>query len=182
MRLATALSATALAVAVLGSTPIGEAARSLVLPPKSVGPAQLKPDAVTSGKVKNGSLLAVDFKQGQLPTGPAGPPGPAGQAGGKGDKGDRGERGEPATRLWMTINDNGSVARESGGEFASRAATGQYFVTFDRDVSQCAWLVTARVGYARVREQPSPRSVFVEIREDYPLGLSDSLFHIGAFC
>jgi hypothetical protein len=179
MRLATALSATALAVSVLGSTPIGEAAREAVLPTKSVGTAQLKPDAVTTGKVKNGSLLAVDFKQGQMPVGPVGPAGPAGPAG---EKGDRGDRGEPATRLWMTVNDNGSVARESGGESASRAATGQYFVTFERDVSQCAWLVTARLGHARVREQPSPRSVFVEIREDHPLGLSDSLFHIGAFC
>lgn len=178
-RLAVMLAVTALAVAVLGSTPIGEAARGLVIPAKSVGPVQLKANAVTSAKVKNGSLLAVDFKQGQLPAGPAGPAGLAGPAGAAGAKGETGDRGEPATRLWMTVNENGSVARESGGESASRAATGQYFVTFERDVSQCAWLVTARVGHARVREQPSPRSLFVEVRDG---GLVDSLFHIGAFC
>ena len=56
----------------------------------SVGTPQLKSNAVISAKVKNRSLLAVDFKQGQLPRGPrgqrgapgpAGPSGPAGPAG-----------------------------------------------------------------------------------------------------
>lgn len=74
-----------------GSTPIGEAAEEAVsqlVPRNSVGTAQLKRNAVgtlqlkrsavTSNKVKNRSLLAVDFALGQLP---------------KGDKGDKGEKG-----------------------------------------------------------------------------------------
>jgi hypothetical protein len=48
------------------------------LPRSSVGTAQLKANAVTSAKVKNGSLLGVDFRSGSLPAGPAGPQGPAG--------------------------------------------------------------------------------------------------------
>ena len=58
-----------------------------VLPRGSVGGAQLKANAVTSPKVKNGSLLRVDFRQGQIPVGPTGargpqgPPGPAGISG-----------------------------------------------------------------------------------------------------
>lgn len=58
----------------------------LQIPKKSVGTAQLKPNAVTSKKVKDGSLKAKDFKAGQLPTGatgaqgPTGPTGPAGPA------------------------------------------------------------------------------------------------------
>jgi hypothetical protein len=59
-------------------------ANVLHLPVNSVGTAQLKANAVVSSKVKNRSLLAVDFKTGQLP---AGPPGP------KGDKGDAGAPG-----------------------------------------------------------------------------------------
>ena len=51
------------------------------LPAKSVGAKQLKSNAVTSAKVKNGSLRAVDFRSGQVPQGPAGPPGPAGASG-----------------------------------------------------------------------------------------------------
>lgn len=67
-----------------------------VLPRGSVGTAQLKADAVTSQKVRNGSLQAADFKPGQLPVGSAGPRGPQGdkgEPGTRGEKGDRGERG-----------------------------------------------------------------------------------------
>jgi hypothetical protein len=70
----------ALAVALSG---VGYAA--VVIPRNSVGTAQLKTDAVVSKKVKNGSLLAADFKAGQLP---------AGAPGAKGDKGDKGDTGE----------------------------------------------------------------------------------------
>jgi hypothetical protein len=48
---------------------------------RSAGAKQLKSNAVTEAKVKDGSLLAKDFRAGQLPagaTGPAGPPGPSG--------------------------------------------------------------------------------------------------------
>lgn len=74
------LSTTALVVAVLGSTPVGEAALN-ALPRNSVGPLQLKANAVTSAKVKNGSLLRADFRSGQIPAGPAGPPGAQGAPG-----------------------------------------------------------------------------------------------------
>jgi hypothetical protein len=77
-RLPLFLAATALAVAVLGATPVAGAVRGIILPPKSVGTVQLKPNAVTTGKVLDGTLLAVDFRPGQLRAGP------------KGDKGEPG--------------------------------------------------------------------------------------------
>jgi Collagen triple helix repeat (20 copies) len=95
----TILSAAALLVAAFGSTPLGHAAGSLILAKNSVGTAQLKKDAVTGPKVKNGSLSAADFKPGTLRAGPAGPKGDKGDAGPKGDpgapgpKGDKGDRG-----------------------------------------------------------------------------------------
>jgi len=71
-----AISVTALVVAVFGSTPIGEAAWNQVVPPNSVGTLQLKSNAVTAAKIApnavrtthilDGSLLASDFKAGQL--------------------------------------------------------------------------------------------------------------------
>jgi hypothetical protein len=74
-----AISLTALVVAVFGSTPIGEAAWNQVLPPNSVGTPQLKrnavtrpklaPNAVRSAHVLDGSLLASDFRVGQLAEG-----------------------------------------------------------------------------------------------------------------
>ena len=54
-----------------------------MLGPNTVGTKQLKSNAVISSKVKNSSLLAADFKAGQLPQGP------------KGDKGDKGDSGAP---------------------------------------------------------------------------------------
>ena len=48
---------------------------AVVLPPKSVGTAQLKDNAVTSAKVMNRSLGAIDFRLGQLPAGKPGPTG-----------------------------------------------------------------------------------------------------------
>jgi hypothetical protein len=54
-------------------------------------------DAVTSPKVKDGSLLAKDFRGGELPAGPQGPAGlqgARGLGGAKGDKGDKGATGD----------------------------------------------------------------------------------------
>jgi hypothetical protein len=55
--------------------------------------ADLAKNAVTSVKVTDGSLLATDFKPGQLPGGPAGPAGPTGAKGDAGAKGDTGAQG-----------------------------------------------------------------------------------------
>lgn len=50
------------------------------LPTNSVGASQIKQNAVRSGEVKDRSLLARDFRPGQLPAG---------------EKGEKGEKGEP---------------------------------------------------------------------------------------
>jgi len=52
---------------------------TMQLPRNSVGTKQLKPDSVTSAKIRDFSLRVWDFKRGQLPRGPAGPAGPPGQ-------------------------------------------------------------------------------------------------------
>src|ERR687885_152418 len=57
------------------------------LPRNSVGTKQLRNGAVVSSKVRNRSLLARDFKRGQLPRGPVGPVGPAGPQGPAGPAG-----------------------------------------------------------------------------------------------
>ncbi|MFM9139998.1 MAG: hypothetical protein ACKOTH_05540, partial [Solirubrobacterales bacterium] len=56
----------------------------------SVGTSQLKKNAVNSTKVKDRSLLANDFKEGQLPRGEMGP---RGETGPQGETGARGEAG-----------------------------------------------------------------------------------------
>ena len=81
----TVVSLLALFVA-LGGT--GYAA--VVLPSNSVGTSQLKKNAVTSGKVKDGSLKSVDFASGQVPAGPAGAKGQTGATGPAGPTGPTG--------------------------------------------------------------------------------------------
>jgi len=121
-RLPIALSVTALLVAVLGVTPLGEAAYNAIVPRNSVGTLQLQrnavkaakiaPNAIRTGHVLNGSLLVDDFKAGQIPQGP------------KGEKGDKGDKGAPgATSITVravnqTVSANnfatGSVSCNSG--------------------------------------------------------------------
>jgi hypothetical protein len=63
---------------------LGGVSYAAALPRNSVGSKQIKNDAVTSAKVKNGSLKALDFGTGQLPSGAIGAkgdPGPTGPAG-----------------------------------------------------------------------------------------------------
>lgn len=93
----------------------GSAYAATQLGANSVGTKQLKPDAVVSSRVKDHSLLAQDFKDGQLPSGSGaqgvagprgavgaqgavGPSGPVGPQGGEGPAGRPGTPGEAGPR------------------------------------------------------------------------------------
>ncbi len=66
---------------------------AVALPRDSVGAPQLKSNAVTSAKVKDRSLRAVDFALGELPAGPQGLQGPRGPQGQQGQQGSQGPAG-----------------------------------------------------------------------------------------
>jgi hypothetical protein len=59
----------------------------------TIGTKNIKNGAVTSAKVKDGSLVAKDFKAGQLPMGAKGDTGAAGATGPQGAKGETGATG-----------------------------------------------------------------------------------------
>jgi hypothetical protein len=83
------------------------AAAKVSLPRHSVGPRQLKANAVRSPQVKDGSLLARDFRAGQLPVGAPGPqgaPGPRGPQGPAGPAGPAGPIG-PSEAFGVTLPD-----------------------------------------------------------------------------
>lgn len=125
---------------------------AVTLPINSVGSKQIKrgavknsdlgKSAVTTGKVKNGSLLSTDFKPGQLVAGAPGGTGPQGPQGLKGNPGTNGTNGAPATALWAVVGGDGTLAR--GSHVVSTTSligtTGLYAVIFDRDVFNCAFL------------------------------------------
>jgi hypothetical protein len=106
----------------------GTSYAAVKLPKNSVGGAQLKANAVTSEKVKNGSLSKSDFKAGNLPagaTGPQGAQGAQGPQGLKGDKGTPGDNGTPGTpgapgtaRAFARIRPNGTLELDGGADTA----------------------------------------------------------------
>jgi hypothetical protein len=71
-------------------------------------------NAVTSAKVRDGSLLKADFKAGQLPTtGATGPKGDPGVTGPKGDTGPTGPKGDPGVA--GPKGDQGSIGPAGAG-------------------------------------------------------------------
>ena len=129
-RATTIIAVTALAVACLAATPVGQAAGKFVLGKNAVGTLQLKKNAVTGAKVKNGSLLAADFRQGQLPAGPQGPKGDTGAKGPRGDAGAQGIQGLPGTaRAYGRIDRAGNVTRSKNVASVTHVGTGLYCIT-----------------------------------------------------
>ena len=63
------LAVAALAVAALGFTGVGEAVRSAVFPPGSVGTAQRRNNAVTAEKIRSGAVTGADIKNGTIKAG-----------------------------------------------------------------------------------------------------------------
>jgi hypothetical protein len=88
----------------------GSSYAALQLPKGSVGAKQLRKNAVTSPKVKPGSLLLSDFRRSQRarlrgPQGPQGPQGAQGTRGEKGEKGDTGAQGAPGLSGYQQFDD-----------------------------------------------------------------------------
>jgi hypothetical protein len=83
-RYASVTATMALVVALGGSAYAANTIRSSDIRNGQVKQVDLANNAVTSGKVRNGTLLSKDFKRGQIP---AGPRGATGAPGAKGDTG-----------------------------------------------------------------------------------------------
>jgi hypothetical protein len=87
-------------------------------------------NSVTTIQVKDRSLLARDFRAGQIPRGPRGLPGPAGPAGPAGPQGPPGSAAGVAVR-WALVRADGGIAAQSGGiTLAAKPGVGQYILSF----------------------------------------------------
>src|SRR5438067_4359041 len=82
---------------------------------------KLPRNSVTTVQVKDFSLLARDFKRGQLPAGKQGPAGPAGPAG-------------PGAK-WALVAPSGAIIAQSGGISARHVGDGYYVLDFGSAVT-----------------------------------------------
>jgi hypothetical protein len=125
---------------------------STALPRNSVGPTQLKANAVNSGKVKNRSLRAVDFAAGQIPAGPAGPAGAAGPQGPPGTSGvqqiaSTGASNSTATKSFQVDCPSGKRAIGGGGTLLG-TTTNTFLSTSRPSDAGTGWIAAGRESSA----------------------------------
>jgi hypothetical protein len=165
------------------------------LPKNSVGAVQIRKSAVTSAKVHDGSLKAVDFAKGQLPAGPAGAPGAAGAAGPAGATGPIGPRGADGAGTpspFAVVRADGTLDRGSHVVSTVRGnSAGLYTVKTDRDISQCAYVagigaagtdgsLSGEVSTERIN---AANTTSVEVKTRDSAGVpSDRAFHLAVIC
>jgi hypothetical protein len=138
---AMAVALVALFVSVGGSsyaaiTLSNNAVRSKHIAAGQVKASDIARNAVRSGKVADFSLLAKDFKAGQLPAGPKGDPGPAGPPG---QQGATGQTGPAGAAIVARPRSTGSVTPATAGTFEAVPLTGNSW-TQAADEMDWAWL------------------------------------------
>jgi hypothetical protein len=157
---------------------------------ESVDTKQLAKEAVTPTKLSKASKAALAGDPGpkgatgaQGPKGDTGPTGPQGPQGGKGDKGDQ---GAPATALWAKVSNAGVLEAHSTATIkAEGRATGLYRVSFDRDVSACAYSVSSNHSLAFLYAEPEsnhPESVLIEAYNSENTSHVSTAFSLEVFC
>jgi hypothetical protein len=156
-RLPVVLSATALVVAVLGVTPVGQATSNAVQThfARNANFLRGKAPSVRAGKNKvpvaaaNGKLHPSWGAVGAR--GPAGPPGANGANGANGAQGPQGAPGAqgpqgpagPGAR-WVLVNADGSIAAQSGGfTVPAHPATGHYYIQTGASLTNKAVVASA---------------------------------------
>lgn len=153
---------------------------------EQVRASDIAKNAVSSAKVKDASLLAKDFKSGQLPMGAPGAIGPRGP---QGPKGDRGLQGAPGLSSLEKVGAVSASNSESPKLAIAKCAPGKQAISGGYDIEGGKEPSEGPNGLANVIadvvETSSPGSseglVVVEAWEEEPTSLSWSI-HAVAMC
>ena len=126
----------------------------------AAGKALLPWNSVGTKQVINGSLQTNDLSKTARSalkgnTGLRGPAGPTGAQGAQGAQGTTGAQGatgaqgvqgapgQSATKLFVALDADGTLTKNSGATLASHTVTGVYRITFNTDITNCVYLATA---------------------------------------
>jgi hypothetical protein len=154
---------------------------------ESVDTKQLAKEAVTPAKLSKASKATLTGDTGpQGAKGATGPAGPQGAQGDRGDKGDKGDPGLPATALWAKVSNVGTLEAHSASAVSAEGrATGLYRVSFDRDVTGCAYSVSSNHSLAFLYAEPEsnhPESVLIEAYGSSTEMHVNTAFSLEVFC
>jgi hypothetical protein len=148
---------------------------------------------IKSGDVSDHSLLAKDFKPGQLPQGAAGKPGVPG------------EPGKDATKLFGYIREYINADTTTANLEYGRGVTGvddpsgnnAYTVSFDRSIQNCVVLALTGPGSPNpngsayypdgipsvtILGEPNTNKALIEFQHGSPPSTVDTAFQVAAFC
>lgn len=86
--------------------------------------------------------------------------------------------------LWAVVNKEGTFARFKGAAKVENVADGSYVITFDRDVSACAFAATiygVPVGQITAQNAPGVGTVYVSTANSSG-GAVNKTFHLAVLC
>ena len=158
--------------------------------------ALLSRNSVGTAQVVNGSLQTIDLSKNARtalkgntgPRGPAGAQGATGAMGATGAQGVQGVPGQSATKLFVALDADGTLTKNSGATLATKAGTGVYRISFNTDITNCVYLGTAGQDaggvsgdYNLFASRTNTSTVNVAIF-DGSNALVDQPFYLAVFC
>jgi len=120
------------------------AAGNALLPGNSVGTKQVINGSLQTNDLSKTARSALKGNTGMRgPAGPAGAQGTQGAQGATGAQGVQGAPGQSATKLFVALDADGTLTKNSGATLATKAGTGVYRISFNTDITNCVYLATA---------------------------------------
>lgn len=159
------------------------AAATALLPANSVGTRQVINGSLQTTDLSKTARTALKGSRGAR--GLAGPPGAAGAPGAQGAPG---TPGQAATKLFVAMDADGTVVKNSGANLADRVDAGVYRISFDADITNCVYLATAGQDggllfedYHLYTSRTGSHTVNVQIFDEKNNPF-DRSFDLGVFC
>jgi hypothetical protein len=165
------------------------AAGNALLPGNSVGTKQVINGSLQTNDLSKTARSALKGNRGlRGPAGAQGAQGAQGATGATGAQGVQGAPGQSATKLFVALDADGTLTKNSGATLATKAGTGVYRISFNTDITNCVYLGSAGQDaggvsgdYNLFTSRTGTSTVNVAIF-DGTNTLIDLPFHLAVFC